>query len=196
MKKVGPPSLAIWMLKHFYPSHHRQELIGDLSELFHDGRTSAWCWRQVLCAMWLEMLRGIRSHFLALVFAIVWAGMGRLSWVFVFGIVVRRSEGFWHISYPGSLFFVMQVVVCLLLWIGLGVYALVFSWVGGTCRIERIGRGLWIGPCVFLLTSIPTIGIAIPLLRGDHLVRLLPYFIATVTAVWPIKRLRFRSVTL
>lgn len=187
MKKAGPPRLATWVLEHFYPRHHRRELIGDMFEQFQEGRTSAWYWQQSLYALWLGMLREIRGHRLALVFAIVWAAVARLSWALAFGFVARGSEGLWHISYPGSLFFAMQAVVCVFLWIGVGVYALLFSLVVRTHRLERVSRGLWIGPFVFLLTSVPAMGLAVPLLRGDHLIRLLPYFIATIAAVWPMK---------
>lgn len=116
MRKSGPPRLAIWMLRHLYVPLHRDELTGDLLEEIESGRSTGWYWRQVLRATLDGLLQQTWNHRFALAFALVWTVPARTLWFFLLGFLVRRSEILVRIRYPNSLFFTMQLVVCLLLW--------------------------------------------------------------------------------
>ncbi len=51
MTRRAPPSFATWLLDHFGDRYRRESLVGDLAEEYQRGRSSAWYWRQVLCAL-------------------------------------------------------------------------------------------------------------------------------------------------
>jgi len=48
---ANPPRLATRMLKYLVLRDRKEELEGDLLEQFHQGRSAAWYWRQVLGAI-------------------------------------------------------------------------------------------------------------------------------------------------
>ena len=73
-----PPTLAAWLLQHFTPAAHREELAGDLLESFHEGRSSAWFWRQVLLAILAGPSRALCARWPQICFA--FAGTALLSW--------------------------------------------------------------------------------------------------------------------
>ena len=45
----GMSAPALWLLGHL--AHRNEPLAGDLVEQFRDGRSSAWLWTQILCAI-------------------------------------------------------------------------------------------------------------------------------------------------
>ena len=45
----GMSAPALWLLGHL--AHRNEPLAGDLVEQFRDGRSSAWLWAQILCAI-------------------------------------------------------------------------------------------------------------------------------------------------
>jgi hypothetical protein len=61
MIERNPPKLALWLLKHCGASYHSDSLAGDLIEQYGEGRSSAWCWRQVVVAIVAAQGRSIRS---------------------------------------------------------------------------------------------------------------------------------------
>jgi hypothetical protein len=51
MKHTDPPWLATWILRRFGDQYRRDALLGDLVEEYRRGRSNAWFWRQVFCAL-------------------------------------------------------------------------------------------------------------------------------------------------
>ena len=51
----GMSAPALWLLGHL--AHRNEPLAGDLVEHFRDGRSSAWLWAQILCAIALGLFR-------------------------------------------------------------------------------------------------------------------------------------------
>jgi MFS family permease len=56
-----PPGLALWFLEHWGSPYHRESLAGDLIEQYREGRSKAWCWKQVAVAVWVARGQFIRS---------------------------------------------------------------------------------------------------------------------------------------
>jgi hypothetical protein len=56
-----PPKLALWLLKSWGSPYHSESLAGDLIEQYREGRSSAWCWRQVMAAIVAARIRFVRS---------------------------------------------------------------------------------------------------------------------------------------
>jgi hypothetical protein len=50
----------MYLLDRWGPPYHRESLAGDLIEQLHQGRSAAWCWRQILLAILAERLRSVR----------------------------------------------------------------------------------------------------------------------------------------
>jgi hypothetical protein len=175
------------MLRHLYVPLHKDDLTGDLLEEIQSGRSTGWYWRQVLHATLDGLLQQTWNHRFALAFALLWTVPARTLWFFAFGFLARHSEILGRIRYPDSLFFAIQLVVWLLLWAGVAVYALLFFLIRRSSPLQWLGRGFWVGPLVFMLVSFPTIGMAAPLMAGDSLLRLAPYFLSTLAAVWPMR---------
>jgi hypothetical protein len=46
-----PPRMAAWLLEHLGPGYRNESLVGDLFEEYHQDRTRAWYWRQVIIAI-------------------------------------------------------------------------------------------------------------------------------------------------
>jgi hypothetical protein len=64
-----PPALATWLLRHLCQRDTRDALTGDLFERFSDGESGRWFWRQVLVAITVGALRGLRSHWSRICFS-------------------------------------------------------------------------------------------------------------------------------
>jgi hypothetical protein len=61
MNERSPPSLAFWLLKKGASPYQRDALLGDLIEQYREGRSRAWCWKQVAAAILLARARAIRA---------------------------------------------------------------------------------------------------------------------------------------
>jgi len=61
MSERGPPALALWLLERCGSGAHAQALAGDLIELYRQGRSQGWLWRQVAMALGVALLRFIRT---------------------------------------------------------------------------------------------------------------------------------------
>ena len=70
MIERAPPKLALWLLKVWGSPYHNESLAGDLFEQYQDGRSRAWCWRQVCAAILAARWRFIRT--------MPWMAAGRL----------------------------------------------------------------------------------------------------------------------
>jgi hypothetical protein len=58
--KRVPPRSAMWLLRQFGPRYGRESLAGDLYEEYQLNRTRAWYWRQVVVAIWVGRITGVR----------------------------------------------------------------------------------------------------------------------------------------
>jgi hypothetical protein len=65
-----PPKVALWLLKHGGSRYHSEALAGDLIEQYQEGRSRAWCWKQVAAAILIARGQYIR--------ALPWAAAGRV----------------------------------------------------------------------------------------------------------------------
>src|SRR5580692_5996302 len=61
MSERVPPKLALWMLEHWGSAYHREALAGDLIEQYQEGRSRAWCWKQVCVAILAARARAVRQ---------------------------------------------------------------------------------------------------------------------------------------
>jgi hypothetical protein len=52
--------LASWLLKVWASPYQRESLLGDLLEMYRDGRGRWWYWRQVMAALLMAQLRAQR----------------------------------------------------------------------------------------------------------------------------------------
>ncbi len=60
MRTKRPPCVATWLLQHL--ASDNVPLAGDLLEEFRAGRTAHWYWRQVMAAIFRDMLDRIWAH--------------------------------------------------------------------------------------------------------------------------------------
>jgi len=56
-----PPKAALWVLEKWGSPYHGESLAGDLIEQYQEGRSRAWCWKQVLAAILIARARSIRA---------------------------------------------------------------------------------------------------------------------------------------
>jgi hypothetical protein len=86
-----PPKLALWLLKAWGSPYHRESLAGDLIEQYQEGRSKAWCWKQVAVAVLVARGQFIRawpwfatgrvpSRLLAEIAAVLALAVGTLAW--------------------------------------------------------------------------------------------------------------------
>jgi hypothetical protein len=61
MNAPTPLKLAMYLLDRFGSPYQRESLAGDLIEQLQNGRSSAWIWREILCAVLIGRLRAIES---------------------------------------------------------------------------------------------------------------------------------------
>jgi hypothetical protein len=55
-----PPRIAVWLLKTWASPYQRESLVADLLEMYRDGRSRSWYWRQVVAALLVARLRAFR----------------------------------------------------------------------------------------------------------------------------------------
>jgi hypothetical protein len=82
MKASNPPALAAWLLENFRFGAPCDALAGDLLEQFHQGRSSAWYWRQALAAILIAFTAELRNHKALAIQAVLF------SWVANFGSII------------------------------------------------------------------------------------------------------------
>jgi hypothetical protein len=56
----APPRFAMYLLYRWGSPYHRESLAGDLIEQLSEGRSEAWCWRQVLVAVLAARMRSVQ----------------------------------------------------------------------------------------------------------------------------------------
>jgi hypothetical protein len=190
MKSIDPPFIATWILEHLVPGERNEALAGDLLEEFRSGRSAAWYWRQVLAAIAIATLREIRARSLLLGFAALWTLLAPAWWFF--GVRFLAPGVSFVLPWPYSAVFVTAISALLSLWAGLAGYVLLYALIGRNFHLERVLRGLWIGPLLlFLFTTLPIraslhrLGIGgTASLAG---LMFLQHFLSLVAAAWKVR---------
>ncbi len=62
MRSSQPPRVATWLLKRLTAKGKNEALVGDLLEDFTQRRSAAWYWRQVLAAIFANLVQQLRSR--------------------------------------------------------------------------------------------------------------------------------------
>lgn len=155
MTRKNPPAAANWILEHLNPSGKNDALLGDLLEEFRSGRSSGWYWRQALSAVISGFARGLREHWLALLFAALWTIPVPALDIFV----LRRIQTMhffsqrWDLVWPYSTICDVALTVCwdvLYVWVGLLFCFSAFSIATKTLDLGRIIPGLWASAVVYI----------------------------------------------
>lgn len=122
MRSRQPPAFATKLLGRLVVGPNREALAGDLIEQYQSGRSRGWYWRQVLTAIAVDVASYVRTHKLALLFAVAigWAfthlvgqyvemplarGMGVpvQNWMLMTGHETLRWW-WWRLEFPRTLF--------------------------------------------------------------------------------------------
>jgi hypothetical protein len=61
VNKSTPPKSALYLLDRWGSPYHRESLAGDVIEQWHEGRSAAWCWRQVFVAILAARIRSVQQ---------------------------------------------------------------------------------------------------------------------------------------
>jgi hypothetical protein len=77
VNQVNPPAAATWLLEHMT---NNEALAGDLLEGYRQGRSAGWFWRQVVAALAIGLVEGLRARCPAVVFAALWSAMPFAWW--------------------------------------------------------------------------------------------------------------------
>ncbi|MEP6548472.1 MAG: hypothetical protein ABJD53_13515 [Gammaproteobacteria bacterium] len=79
--------MALWLLKWLGSPYHGESLAGDLIEQCQQGRSRAWCWRQVIASILYARVRFIPAlprraaiKALLLAFGVLALGVGTITW--------------------------------------------------------------------------------------------------------------------
>ena len=92
MNEPEPPKLALWLLKHCGSSYHSESLAGDLFEQYQEGRSRAWCWKQVAVAILAAQGRSIRSMRWAATCAMLSRLCAELAAVLALTVIVDQAR--------------------------------------------------------------------------------------------------------
>jgi hypothetical protein len=77
-----PPRTATWLLERFGSESRMDPLIGDLAEQFAGGRSRFWYWQEATGALGIDFIRGLRTHALSYVAAILIGCIATSLWEF------------------------------------------------------------------------------------------------------------------
>jgi hypothetical protein len=193
MKSSKPPAVAIWMLEHLQLGNKNLALEGDLLEQFHQGRSAAWYWRQVLAALFTSFLGQMRVLWVAAGFTMVWTVVLNASsqWLLhasrshlfslVFGWGVTLA---WPVSEIYAITFFAALTAVPLL-ISLSLYLGVMR----SFNLRRLLQGLVIGMIGFAFGYVGLMLLPAPLraLSGTfegHVLASLPLFFALLLSIW------------
>jgi hypothetical protein len=72
VKRNSPPWLALWLFARLAGRYHREAMVGDLLEECRLGRSSLWCWQQVLCALVARVRSAVRPRLTFGLLLVVW----------------------------------------------------------------------------------------------------------------------------
>jgi hypothetical protein len=156
MKSNNPPIVAAWLLKLFTFDSANDPLTGDLIEEYRRGRSAFWFWRQTLAAIAVSLLKTLRQHPLAPLFAAFWT----LRMSFFWFVVVRPIQIDIFLAHPwgpaSPYLTAIQVGFGIVwrviyLWVGIAIYVLFFSLIARRLDLRQLWRGSLVGTVLFLV---------------------------------------------
>src|SRR5690348_10856004 len=96
MTSQPPPRLATWLLQRCLHGRHAESLIGDLFELYQGGRSRGWYWRQVLAAIFADIVDAARASGRSLIAAVVVGWIAILLWREINAVLVSHiGDVYW-----------------------------------------------------------------------------------------------------
>ena len=82
--------MANWLLEHLRSDSVNECLIGDLTEEFGHGRSSAWYWKEVVSAIVVSSRDDVRAHVLIAIKALITGWAAQFMFQFVaWGLLIR-----------------------------------------------------------------------------------------------------------
>jgi hypothetical protein len=186
MNHKKPPVVATWLFDHLRSGEENEALSGDLIEGFRSGRSASWYWRQILTAIVIRCFSEIRTHSLALIFALIWSIPIRAWWFFALWYAARDAEYIFPTPYSTDLGMFISVVFTL--WIGLGAYSLIYSLAVHKLNLEGFVRGFFVGPIAFFLLTVLFKSLPLRISVANFgAVEVLAYFLSLTIAAWGIR---------
>jgi hypothetical protein len=95
MNEHVPPRLAIWLLQRLLDEPHADALIGDLTELYAEGRSRGWYWRHAFIAIAASHIAAVRRHAAPLATSLLAGWFVVLLWRQVNTIFIHHSGDFY-----------------------------------------------------------------------------------------------------
>jgi hypothetical protein len=111
MTERGPPKLALWLLRHFASAYHSESLAGDLIEQYREGRSEAWCWRQVAAAVVAGRARFVRGMPWTAICAVLSRLLAEVAAVLAVTVIVDQARRTHSLGHMMTQSFVATVVV-------------------------------------------------------------------------------------
>jgi len=214
MRQPEPPRSARWLLQHCSPGLRNEALAGDLLEEFHNGRSEAWYWRQVVAACTIAFFREVVNHVGILLFAALWSILAPAWLFFVFKLETHWNivGPIWRMAWPLStlcifLFSVAEKLI--FVWTGMLVYAVPQMAMSRTFKFRQFKRGLFLSLTVFVAVSAAMLALAMLLPFSGHamnhhtttplgqiadqgvwaIMARVPFFLTLICALWCVTSL-------
>jgi hypothetical protein len=156
MKSNNPPVVATWLLKLFTVDSANDPLVGDLIEEYRRGRSGFWLWRQTLAAIAAGLLKALRVHPLAPVFALFWT----LPMALVGFLVVQPMQIAIFLGHPWgpASAYLTEIQVgfgivwrMIYLWLGIAIYVSFSSLIARRFDLRQFWRGSLVGTVLSLV---------------------------------------------
>jgi hypothetical protein len=212
MPRREPPPIAVWMLGHMTTGDHDEALAGDLLEVFQNGQSNSWYWRQALAACGVSWIESLRARASFLVYALLWS-MAAPAWnslcirVEEHQIVGRIYSVSSQIRGPFAALVALigwTLIHGIFLWSSLLIFGVIQKSIRGSLYPNKFKRAFLLAPLIFvpaygamfLLVSLywfgsfahsqlpsSTLGQVVDLRALADVIRL-PYLLALVAAMW------------
>lgn len=159
MKPAQPIALATWMLKHLTFGPRDEALLGDLLEEFQGGRSVGWYWRQVICAIGVDISSKLRNYAQPLVFSIGWSLLYPAWWLSIVKIpsiqlVLQRWAAI-DLPYSTALQGISQTIPAIaFIWLGFFIYLILHREAAHELSKLRLLGSLSMSLNVLLVTTI------------------------------------------
>src|SRR5689334_7883276 len=86
---IQAPGIATWLLEHFGCSRNNRVIVGDLIELYRQGKSRLWYWQQVLTTIVISFLTTLRQHKLLALRALLVGNLWKWGSVIAMSTVFR-----------------------------------------------------------------------------------------------------------